>query len=161
MKQVRIGNYVIDVDLFESVFPIVALVFTSLYYYDTRPLPANSMLYADPLVYITGGLSVAALLVFGVRVNRDGADGNKQETASMVGFAVGSDQSVKRTLQILVLISVYVLAIRVQFVFATLGFLAAGLYILSERQTWILVAYSVSVTAVVYGVFIYWLNIPI
>jgi hypothetical protein len=104
---------------------------------------------------------VAALLVFGVRVNRDGADGSKQETASMVGFAVGSDQRFKRTLQILVLISVYVLAIRVQFVFATLGFLAAGLYILGERQTWILVAYSVSVTTVVYGVFIYWLNIPI
>ncbi|WIV65916.1 tripartite tricarboxylate transporter TctB family protein [Natrialbaceae archaeon AArc-T1-2] len=59
----RLGERQVRIDTGELLFPLIALVFCALYYWDTRGLPEQSMLYANPLLYATILLAVVTLLI--------------------------------------------------------------------------------------------------
>jgi hypothetical protein len=83
LPTVRIRNprFGIRIDTGELLFPAIVLLFCSAYYAETRGLPAESMLYAEPLLYVTASLAV--ITMFGHAVSVDmGADGGREQPLS-------------------------------------------------------------------------------
>lgn len=159
MTKLSIGDRTLKIDLKELAFPLVVLAFCGLYYTDTRGLPDRSLLYADPILYGTTLFALAVIAVFAVRIDPDDT-GDDRSTGSMTGFASDSWQT-RTVVTIVLLTGGYLVAIRVQFAAATVLFLGGALYALGERDPRILVAYPVVLTAVIYTVFVLWLNIPL
>lgn len=60
-----LGRRAVRVDTGELLFPGIALVFCVLYYADTRGLPEQSLLYAEPLLYATAILAVTTMVSHG------------------------------------------------------------------------------------------------
>lgn len=143
------------------VFPIVVLAFCAVYYMDTRDLPRQSLVYANPVLYATAALALGVLVVFAVRVEPDNEDDSPEASTAMAGFVSEDNQNVERVLHLCVLTGGYLLALPLSFVVSTLLFLFAALYVLGERTGWVLVAYPVVITVVVYVVFVLWLNVPL
>lgn len=55
----------ITVHVGELLFPALVLVVSALYYYDTRGLPEQSLLYAEPVLYVTVLLAVITAVQHG------------------------------------------------------------------------------------------------
>lgn len=161
MRWVRIGGHTVAVASGELVFPTLALVFCGIYYVDVRDLPQQSVLYAGPLVLFTAALALAVFVVYAVRIDPDMVTSDSTRSDGMVGFTGTDDLLIGRALSVLALTVTYLLIMNVQFAFATVLFLAACLYALGERNGRVIVAYSIGLTGVLYGVFVLWLEIPL
>ena len=159
MTTFSIGGYKLEIDLTELIFPFVVLAFCAVYYVDTRGIPDQSLLYAEPVLYATVLLALAVVAVFGVRVNSDETQ-RSQSASSMSGFT-GDQWRSRKALLLLLLTAAHLVGIRLQFVLATLLFLGGTLYVLGERTPRILIAYSTTLTAIIYAVFVLWLGMPL
>lgn len=63
----RSRHFDVRIDTGELLFPVIVLVFCGVYYADTRGLPVESMLYAEPLLYATAFLAI--ITIFGHAVS--------------------------------------------------------------------------------------------
>jgi len=161
MIRIAFGSRSVEIKAWETVFPILALGFSAIYYVDTLNLPEKSMLYARPVLYATAALALSVLAVFAVRINPGENDRDSEKIESIAGFTGSGQDNAGKSVIILGLAVGYVLTIRIQFAVATLVFLVAALYVLGERRRWILAAYSLGLTGVVHGIFVLWLHIPL
>lgn len=190
-----IGGRQIRIHTGELLFPVLALVFCGLYYWDTRGLPDQSMIYAGPLLYATAALAVTTLFWHSISIDpqseqsvpsedrtdqerspsesgdQEGVDDTASSDTDTTDVRTdedpvdsGSDEFFNAqaaiSLTVLALIYTALLYVEVPFLFASIGFLAAALYLFGERQPLILVVYSVGFAAIVWAVFIYWLGLP-
>jgi hypothetical protein len=79
--RLRNSRFDIRIDTGELLFPAIVLLSCSAYYAETRGIPAESMLYAEPLLYATASLAV--ITMFGHVVSVDiGADGGREQPSS-------------------------------------------------------------------------------
>jgi hypothetical protein len=77
----RNSRFSIRIDTGELLFPAIVFLFCSVYYAETRGLPAESMLYAKPLLYATASLAV--ITMFGHAVSVDiGSNGRREQPSS-------------------------------------------------------------------------------
>lgn len=160
MRHLTIGDYTIRITVRELVFPLLVLGFCAGYYIDTRSLTRQSMLYAEPVLVITAVLATAVITMSAVRVESNDV-ANNRDHVSMVGFSNSKDLYTHRTIYLVTLTAAYLLIMRVAFIPVTGAFLAATLYVLGERRLWVLAVYATGLTALVSGVFILWLNVPL
>lgn len=80
---IRNRRFDVRIDTGELLFPAATLVFCGAYYVETRGLPAESMLYAGPLLYAT--VLLAVITIFGHAVSIDAGRGkgpNRTSTES-------------------------------------------------------------------------------
>jgi len=89
LPTVRLRNHQfgVRIDTGELLFPVVVLVFCAAYYVQTRGLPAESMLYAGPLLYATAILAVVTIFGHAVSIDTDG-DGDHGQPSSESARAV-------------------------------------------------------------------------
>jgi len=161
MRRVQLGGHTVAVASRELVFPALALVFCGIYYIDVRDLPQQSVLYAGPLVLLTAALALTVFVAYAIRIDPDMVKGDSTRMHGMVGFIRTDNLLVGRAVSVLALTVTYLFIINVQFAFATVLFLAACVYALGERNGRVIVTYSIGLTAVLYGVFVLWLEIPL
>lgn len=83
LPTIRLRNrrFGIRIDTGELLFPAIVLIFCAAYYAETRELPAESMLYAGPLLYATASLAVLTMLGHAVSINT-GTDGDPNQPSS-------------------------------------------------------------------------------
>lgn len=67
---INTGGINIRIDIGELLFPIAAFIFCVAYFIETRGLPDQSLLYADPLLYTTALLAVVTGLGHALSINR-------------------------------------------------------------------------------------------
>lgn len=67
-----LGERKVRIDTGELLFPAIALVFCLAYYIDTRGLPDQSLMYAEPLLYVTVVLAVTTMLSYGITIDSGG-----------------------------------------------------------------------------------------
>jgi hypothetical protein len=193
----RNHRFNLRIDTGELLFPVIVFTFCIAYYVETRGLPAESMLYAGPLLYATASLSV--ITMFGHAISVDTGAGNEptfssSDSHSVVWGVEGtvaekehpqndaqpavSDRSdkqppqgktdaaphfnVRSAIGLVVLVAVYIFALYlVPFVFATVPFLAAAVYLFGERDVLRIVVYSIGFALLLRFVFINWLEVPL
>lgn len=181
----------ITVRLGELLFPGIVLAVVALYYFDTRGLPDQSLLYADPLLYVTTALAVITIAQHGITLGEpdtplvdnidesaSGSDttssGEKTETPETDDEDEDEDDSkpffnrktaslyvVVTTLYIIVLTSFSSYLTTETFVGATAVFLASVLILFGERRITRLVAYSIGFSLFIWAIFLNWLEVPL
>lgn len=86
-----LGDRRVTIDVGELLFPVLVLLVCGLYYVDTRGLPDQSMLYAEPVLYITALLAVVTIVQHAISFddrNEQLADGIGERP---VGATVGDE----------------------------------------------------------------------
>lgn len=166
-----VGSRRITVDTGELLVPLIALVACIIYYVDTRGLPDQSLLYAEPLLYTTAALAVVTMAGHAVsitdRAGTDRAGGTEPRTDESDGAAddgtVGGEYfTLRSAIGLAVLTAGYVAGLGVTtFIVSTVAFLALALYMFGERNPATIVVYSVGITCVVWLVFVEWLLVPL
>lgn len=81
------SRFDIRIDTGELLLPTIVLVFCGAYYVDTRGLPAESMLYAGPLLYATTLLAIITIFGHAVSFEAESVDDPDK-------IGTGSDRSV-------------------------------------------------------------------
>lgn len=173
----------VTVKLGELVLPVIAIVVSALYYIDTRGLPDQSLIYAEPVLYVTAALAVVTIVQHAITVGEDEevmTDGAGEMTDGVADHAAqgelldeqdtdtSSSHFNRKTSTIYVVITTgYVIALNTLFmsslVFMGLSaaFLAATLVLFGERRWTRIVVYSAGFAVVVWAVFVSWLKIPV
>lgn len=175
----------ITVKLGELVLPVIAIVATGLYYIDTRGLPDQSLMYAEPVLYVTAALAVVTIIQHAITFGEDEelmTDGAGEVADGVADPAsqgellddqdtdteTSSSHFNRKTSALFVVLTIgYVTALNTLFmsslVFMALSavFLGATLVLFGERRWTMIVAYSVGFAVVVWAVFVYWLKIPL
>lgn len=159
MTTLTLRGHEFKINVKQLIFPFIALIFSGVYYVDTRGLPDRSLLYAEPILYATVLFALAVIVTFGVQANTNGP--NPSESMSSLTGISSDEWRSKKALYIVLLIIAYLVGMRVQFALATFLFLGITLYILGEQNKRILVGYSAVLTSVIYAVFVLWLRIPL
>lgn len=161
----------VRIDTGELLFPVIVLVFCGVYYVDTRGLPDRSLLYAEPLLYITTTLAV--ITVFGHAVSitdRNEAAGTHDSEAGIEEAETTTDGTedgegvftVRSAAGLVVLTAGYIAGIGlIGFLASTIAFLGLTLYLFGERNPVVLVVYAVGFALVVWIVFAQWLRVPL
>lgn len=162
----QVGSLRVHINMGELLFPLLVLCFCAAYYFDSRNLPDESMLYAGPLLYATAAMAVVTVGGQAVSVDRS-KDSSKIEKnsgrGSMMGWSSEKGTNSQITaLAIGLIVTSYISSLYVvSFTAATPIFLAGSLYILGERSIIRLTAYSAGFTTAVWLVFVKWLLVPL
>ncbi|NHN48087.1 tripartite tricarboxylate transporter TctB family protein [Halostella sp. JP-L12] len=174
----------ITVKIGELVLPIIAIIASALYYIDTRGLPDQSLIYAEPVLYVTVFLAVITIVQHAISFGEDeemmtdGAgevdvadsvtDRPAEEELFEENEETDSPYFNRKTSTIFVVLTTgYVVALNTLFmsnlVFMGLSavFLAATLVLFGERRWTRIVAYSAGFAVIVWAVFVSWLKIPL
>ncbi|TKR25469.1 tripartite tricarboxylate transporter TctB family protein [Natronomonas salsuginis] len=77
----RNRRFDLHIDTGELLFPLLVLLFCSAYFLETRGLPNESLLYADPLLYATAVVAVVTIGGHAVSIDT-GADGEPTRSRS-------------------------------------------------------------------------------
>lgn len=171
-----ISDRQVTIDTGELLFPAIVLAFCSVYYIDTRGLPDRSLLYAEPLLYITAALAV--ITVFGHAVSIADREGTGEPPDAGSGPGSGADErgetwtegmgdgeehfGLPNAVGLVVLTLGYVIGIGVLgFLSSTIAFLALTLYMFGERNPIVILVYAVGFALVVWIVFVQWLRVPL
>jgi hypothetical protein len=162
----ELGDLRVRISVGEILFPLLVFFFCAAYYFDTRNLPDQSMLYASPLLYVTVAMAVVTVVGQAVSVERTGVNGEGIENngiGSMTnwGGEIESDGQVTALTFAFLIVSYVVSLYFVSFIITTPLFLALSLYVLGERSITRVLAYSVGFTFVVWLVFVEWLLVPL
>ncbi|MFC7157201.1 tripartite tricarboxylate transporter TctB family protein [Halomarina halobia] len=157
----------------ELLLPLLVLLFVGVYYVGTRGLPDQSMMYAGPLMYITLALAVVTLLQHGFSIDGDERtvedyrrehEARKTTDAADTRSEEGNRRYFNRrsAIGLVILTLGYILTMATfGFILSTSVFLGVLLFLFGERRPLVLVAYSVGFALLVWGVFIYWLKVPL
>ncbi|RBI58532.1 tripartite tricarboxylate transporter TctB family protein [halophilic archaeon] len=170
-KSISIGDRNLTLDLGELLFPSLVLAFSIYYFYNTNTLPRQSMLYANPILFITVAFAIFVTLVHGVKIEREKAEVTKNDqlsTSAVEATKQEEEQSdspyfTKRTASALVIMSFayFLLLPMAGFMPVTAAFISGTLYLFGERNWIYLALYSAGFTILVWSVFIVWLKIPL
>lgn len=176
----RVNDSRIEIDTGELIFPLLALVFCLAYYLDTRGLPEKSMMYAEPLLYVTGLLALTTMMTEATEIQArpDTEDESEQGSEGFIGWGSVDGNSISQETPVekdtsdgsrfrvasglVVLVTMYITSLYIlPFTVATAGVLGCSLYLLGERSLPKIVVYSVMFTVLTWAVFVRWLSVPL
>ena len=178
----------IRIDTGEMLFPAIVLIISTAYYIETRGLPEESMLYADPLLYATAILAMTTLTSHAISIDSTSASQYDKTAKPDKSVVWGVEQGVKdekhpkredkedeyepsgngeyfntrRAIGLVALSTGYIGSLYfVPFVVTTFVFLAATVYLFGERNVVKMITYSVGFSLILWLVFIQWLLVPL
>lgn len=192
------NRFYLQINTGELLFPMIALSFCVAYYVETRGLPTESMLYAEPLLYATAILAVITMFGHAVSIKTEkNATPSQSSTQPVRSVAWGVESAVAEqehpqdegssqiendtnnliqskksdvdsffnfyaSIGLALLTTGYIFSLYfIQFEFATVPFLTATVFLFGERDLTLIVAYAVGFTALLWFVFINWLQVPL
>ena len=192
------SRFDIRINTGELLFPVIALLFCVAYYVETWGLPAESMLYAEPLLYATAILAVITAFRHAVSIKAEtnvtpsqlstepgrsvvwgveSAVAEQEHPQKEVSFKTENNTNkltysdrfdtksffnLRASISLVLLTAGYIFSLYfIQFEFATVPFLAAAVSLFGERNLTQIVVYAVGFTALLWFVFINWLQIPL
>lgn len=176
----RVDDSRLEIDTGELIFPLLVLMFCLAYYLDTRGLPEKSMMYAEPLLYVTGLLALTTMLTEAIefKARRKGEYEVNQNSSRFIEWSSVDAEAPSQELQaqedildadqvriasgLVVILAIYIGSLYVvPFTLATAGVLASSLYLLGERNLPKIAIYSLVFTLITWAVFLKWLLIPL
>lgn len=87
-------EYRLRIDTGELLFPVLAIAFCGMYYWDTRGLPEQSLMYAEPLLYMVAVFAIIVVFEHAIVFESIGEGGDRDSEDPPPG---GSDEAVDET----------------------------------------------------------------